>query len=101
MGKGMGGTLALLSLAAAVVPASAALNATFLASITSLLDTLLVDYDNKLRPDIGGTPASFRAHVQVEGRRLYLPGAALQVTVHMSVLNIGPVSEKNMVGTPQ
>ena len=71
-------------------------------NVTFLLNNLLHQYDNSLRPDLGGTTVTtflfcFRHH-KIHSF-FSSPGDPLTVDINMQVRSMGPISEIDMVRT--
>ena len=63
-------------------------------NVSKLLDSLLHNYDNSLRPDFAGehnTTPTVTRHSS--------PGPSLLIEVNMQVRSMGPISEMDMVRT--
>ena len=60
-------------------------------NVSKLLDSLLHNYDNSLRPDFAGE------HNISDISRHFSPGPSLLIEVNMQVRSMGPISEMDMV----
>ena len=61
-------------------------------NVSKLLDSLLLNYDNSLRPDFAGEHETF-----LDISRHFSPGPSLLIEVNMQVRSMGPISEMDMV----
>ena len=70
-------------------------------NVSKLLDSLLQDYDNSLRPDFAGNSVKCRALFKLSVRQTTncspYPGPSLLIEVNMQVRSMGPISEMDMV----
>ena len=63
-------------------------------NVSKLLDTLLEDYDNSLRPEFGGRILQFIFDDDVNDLE---PGSSISIEANMQVRSMGPISEVDMV----
>ena len=63
-------------------------------NVSQLLDSLLSNYDNSLRPDTGG---EYKHQVFCFLLSPFPPGPPVLIEVNMQVRSMGPISEMDMV----